>query len=161
MISSAIPLHHPGIWQTATTTNQPQTVSTMSSDTSGIDELIQLSSKMAQLSKLGRWIVLINPPSIDYKSILSQAGVSMNKVLLVHARDDVESLWAMEKALTSGTNSAVICWAAELDAKDNRRLELVNKSAKAIGIILQTQPKTSSKTLDIDAWQKQFINAVH
>ena len=105
MISGAVPLRHPGIWQNTQAPMQLQTVSTVNSMTSGVDELIQLSTKIAQLSKLGRWIVLINPPSIDYKSILSQAGVSMDKLLLVHSKDEVETLWAMEKALTSGTSS--------------------------------------------------------
>ncbi|MBE8168236.1 MAG: hypothetical protein HAW66_07700 [Shewanella sp.] len=65
MISGAVPLRHPGIWQNTETAMQSQTVSTVNSDTSGVDELIQLSTQIAHLSKLGRWIVLINPPCID------------------------------------------------------------------------------------------------
>ena len=67
--------------------------------------------------------------------------------VLVHTKNDVEALWAMEKALTNGTSSAVICWISTLDQRDLRRLQLVNKSACAKGIILQSSPSTSSVTM--------------
>jgi cell division inhibitor SulA len=62
----------------------------------------------------------------------------MDRVLQVRARDEVEALWAMEKALTSGTSSAVISWVEQLDHKDKRRLQLVAKSARAMGFVLET-----------------------
>lgn len=43
----------------------------------------------------------------------------------------------MEKALTSGTSSAVIAWSAPLDHRGNRRLQLVAKSAKAWGCLIE------------------------
>lgn len=61
----------------------------------------------------------------------------MDRVLLVHTKDEVETLWAMEKALTSGTSSAVITWTTPLDARDNRRIQLVAKSALAQGVIIE------------------------
>ncbi|MGB0895557.1 MAG: cell division inhibitor SulA [Parashewanella sp.] len=116
-------------------------ISKLDSSNFGASELKELSAQLAQLSLQGRWIVLINPNQIDYKSILLQAGVQMSRVLLVHTKDEVETLWAMEKALISGTSSAVVCWTSELDHKDSRRLQLVSRSAQAMGIVIQTEKK--------------------
>lgn len=134
---------HPGLWQEtvyATSTPWQRTgISNLATRTLGRQELQQLSAQLAQLSQQGRWIVLINPENnIGYKALLARAGVRMDRVLQVRARDEVEALWAMEKALTSGTSSAVISWVEQLDHKDKRRLQLVAKSARAMGFVLET-----------------------
>ncbi|EGM68007.1 cell division inhibitor SulA [Shewanella sp. HN-41] len=132
---------HPGLWldevRDTDTDWQHIPISCMPTQTQGQHELKQLSAQLAQLSQQGRWVVLINPPSIGYKQLLANAGVRMDRILLVHAKDEVETLWAMEKALTSGTSSAVITWTQSLDARDNRRLQIVAKSARAMGIVLE------------------------
>lgn len=132
---------HPGLWldtvRDTQTDWQHTPIITMPTQSHGHQELSQLSKQLSQLSQQGRWVVLINPPSIGYKQLLASAGVRMDRVLLVHAKDEVETLWAMEKALTSGTSSAVITWTHSLDARDNRRLQIVAKSARAMGIVLE------------------------
>ncbi|QQX80590.1 cell division protein [Shewanella sp. KX20019] len=130
---------HPGLWQDIpnSTMSKKTDIETMISHTQGRNELKQICGQLAQLSLQGRWIVLISPPNIGYKQMLASAGVRMDRILLVHAKDEVETLWAMEKALTSGTSSAVITWTNELDARDSRRLQLVAKSAQAVGIIIE------------------------
>ncbi|NMH65039.1 cell division inhibitor SulA [Shewanella salipaludis] len=132
---------HPGLWldlDSHVQDSQQRDITTMPTQTQGRAELQQLSAQLAQLSQQGRWIVLISPPNaIGYKQLLAKAGVRMDRVLLVHAKDEVEVLWAMERALTSGTSSAVISWTQSLDARDIRRLQLVAKSARAMGIVLE------------------------
>lgn len=132
---------HPGLWldevRDTDTDWQHNPITCIPTQTQGQHELVQISAQLAQLSQQGRWVVLINPPSIGYKKLLTHAGVRMDRILLVHAKDDVETLWAMEKALTSGTSSAVITWTQSLDARDNRRLQIVAKSARAMGIVLE------------------------
>ncbi|GIU40201.1 cell division inhibitor SulA [Shewanella sairae] len=138
---------HPGLWQdmpSTTLANNPiKDITTMVTQTQGRDELKQISAQLSQLSQQGRWIVLISPPNIGYKQMLAAAGVRMDRILLVHAKDEVETLWAMEKALTSGTSSAVITWTNSLDARDSRRLQLVAKSARAAGILIENGVATS------------------
>ncbi|MFQ6372323.1 cell division inhibitor SulA [Shewanella sp. YIC-542] len=136
---------HPGLWQDAAYVAehswQQTEITSLVTHSQGRQELQQLSTQLARLSQLGRWIVLINPENaIGYKELLADAGVRMDRVLLVRARDEVEALWAMEKALTSGTSSAVISWVEQLDHKDKRRLQLVAKSARAMGIVLENNP---------------------
>ncbi|MCL1126810.1 cell division protein [Shewanella surugensis] len=111
-------------------------ITILNTHSQGCEELLQVSQKLAQLSQEGRWIVLISPPNIAYKRLLNNAGVRMDRILLVHAKDEVESLWAMEKALTNGTSSAVIAWTNHLNNRDNRRLQIIAKSACATGYII-------------------------
>ncbi|KPZ69469.1 MULTISPECIES: cell division inhibitor SulA [Shewanella] len=130
---------HPGLWMDMASAAAPvkQGIETKQTANQGLTELTQLCGQLAVLSQQGRWIVLINPPHIGYKQILANANVRMDRVLLVHTKDEVETLWAMEKALTSGTSSAVITWTTPLDARDNRRIQLVAKSALAQGVIIE------------------------
>ena len=127
---------HPGLWHSGCSVNIGQ-IHTMQSNNQGQQELKSCAPQLAQLSQQGRWVVLINAPKFEYKQLLAQAGVRMDRVLLVRTRDEVETLWAMEKALTSGTSSAVITWSAPLDARDHRRLQLVAKSARATGWLIE------------------------
>ncbi|MCL2917220.1 cell division inhibitor SulA [Shewanella litorisediminis] len=130
---------HPGLWTDAPAKDVCSTsqVITQSTQSQGRQEILQLAPELARLSLEGRWIVLISPPNIGLKATLAQAGVRMDRVLLVHAKDEVETLWAMEKALTNGTSSAVLCWTNELDPRDKRRLALVAKNAVALGVIFE------------------------
>jgi cell division inhibitor SulA len=130
---------HPGLWVDLTETDLHgnQTIQTLQTVTQGEAELSQLCSQLATLSQQGRWVVLISPPHIGYKHMLASAGVRMDRILLVHTKDEVETLWAMEKALTSGTSSAVVTWTSSLDARDSRRLEIVAKSARALGVVIE------------------------
>jgi len=130
---------HPGLWRDLPADNAGDhaEISMLATQDQGRNELKQLCPQLAQLSHQGRWIVLISPPNIGYKTLLAQAGVRMDRVLLVHAKDEVETLWAMERALTNGTSSAVLCWTSGLDPRDQRRLQLVAKSAVAMGVVFE------------------------
>ncbi|MBR9728083.1 cell division inhibitor SulA [Shewanella intestini] len=142
---------HPGMWvntpQNSTELPAQPSINTVRSDSRGEQELKNLAPQLATLSQQGRWIVLINPPHISYKQLLANAGVRTDRVLLVHSKDEVETLWAAEKALTSGTSSAVVCWTSSLDKRDSRRLQLVAKSAQAIGLVIEEAEDVSSQEL--------------
>lgn len=160
---------HPGLWQdipaSTMTKKTVVDIETMVSHTQGRNELTKISAQLAQLSQQGRWIILISPPNIGYKQMLAAAGVRMDRILLVHAKDEVETLWAMEKALTSGTSSAVITWANSLDARDNRRLQLVAKSAQALGIVIENAnahlPDSAINTQDDKCNQGSLFSSMH
>lgn len=157
---------HPGLWVDIPTAdiNLAQPITTLQTETNGKVELSQYASQLALLSQQGRWIVLINPANINYKQMLASAGVRMDRVLLVHAKDEIETLWAMEKALTSGTSSAVISWTQPLDARDSRRLELVAKSARALGVVIEdvsTHLGTSLATKAIISNQNNAVKTIN
>lgn len=123
---------HPGIWKNTSSSLKISKITTIKSSNHGIDTILHHAQTLAQLSIQPRWIVLINAPNkINIKNILANAGVKMERVLLVKTKDEVETLWAMEKTLLNGNSSAVITWSEPLDLKDNRRLQIVAKSARA------------------------------
>ncbi len=70
------------------------------------------------------WIAWIGPPYVPYAPALADAGVDVNRILLVHARDDREALWAIEQALRSTGCEVVLGWAERSDNASLRRLQL-------------------------------------
>ncbi|MCE9679741.1 cell division protein [Shewanella sp. AS1] len=160
---------HPGLWadieKPMNDSGSNAGLSTIASHTQGKSELQALTPELARLSQQGQWIVLISPPNIGYKQMLADAGVRMDRILLVHTKDEVETLWATEKALTSGTSSAVISWASTLDARDNRRLQIVAKNARALGVVIEdnhdkfSQPANFNENLSLQ--QSGLFAAYH
>lgn len=159
---------HPGLWVDMNKQHKPtqhSTIATLSSRTQGKHELQALTPQLARLSQQGQWVVLISPPNIGYKQMLADAGVRMDRILLVHTKDEVEALWAMEKALTSGTSSAVISWTQALDARDCRRLQLVAKSTQALGVVIEDDnshlPVTALTEQDLGYQQASLFSSLH
>ncbi|QYJ86302.1 cell division protein [Shewanella mesophila] len=159
---------HPGLWVDMNSQLKPShqnTISTVSSCTQGKNELQALTPQLARLSQQGQWVVLISPPNIGYKQMLADAGVRMDRILLVHTKDEVEALWAMEKALTSGTSSAVISWTQSLDERDNRRLQIVAKNTQALGVVIEDAnshlPVTAHMHEDLGLQQACLFSSFH
>ncbi len=91
-----------------------------------IGELPLLMPALSELSQQHRWIALINPPITPYAPALQAAGVDTSRILIIRTQDDKDLLWATEKALSTGTCSAVISWMHNSDANNAqlRRLQL-------------------------------------
>lgn len=70
------------------------------------------------------WIAWIGPPYVPYAPALAQAGIDVARVLLVHAHDDDEALWATEQALRSAGCEVVLAWADKAYGRSLRRLQL-------------------------------------
>ncbi len=70
------------------------------------------------------WIAWIRPPYVPYAPALAEAGIDVSRVLLVHARDDSESLWATEQGLRSAGCEVVLAWADKASGPALRRLQL-------------------------------------
>lgn len=70
------------------------------------------------------WIAWIRPPYVPYAPALAEAGIDVSRVLLVHARDDGETLWAAEQALRSAGCEVVLAWADKTSGRALRRLQL-------------------------------------
>ncbi len=70
------------------------------------------------------WIAWIRPPYVPYAPALAEAGIDVSRVLLVHARDDDEAMWATEQALRSAGCEVVLAWADRASGQALRRLQL-------------------------------------
>lgn len=102
----------------------------------GSGELALLMPLLARLSAAatGRatgWIAWIAPPFLPYAPAFAAAGIELSRMLLVRARDDLETLWSAEQALHSGSCRAVLAWAARADGRRLRRLQLAAESGQA------------------------------
>lgn len=101
-------------------------------DQRGIGEMRLLLPALAHLSReTPAWIALIGPPHMPCADALAAAGVDIDRILLVHAADHADVLWATEQALRSGTCSAVLAWpdSARVRAPDLRRLQIAARAS--------------------------------
>jgi cell division inhibitor SulA len=112
--------------------------------TAGIGELSLLTPLLARLSRRDTWIALVTPPHLPYAPALAAAGVALSRLLLIHAEQGADRLWAMEQALASGACSAVIGWPAFVHERGLRRLQLAAEHGQALGIFFSSGQATSS-----------------
>ncbi len=86
---------------------------------------------------VNRWIGWVAPPYVPYAPALSQAGINLSRMLLVHARKGLDVMWAAEQALRCGTCSAVLVWAPKANTKALRRLQLAAEEGDSWGIVIR------------------------
>ncbi|MFK8082624.1 MAG: hypothetical protein AB8B97_20285 [Granulosicoccus sp.] len=70
------------------------------------------------------WAALINPPHIPYAPAFSNAGIALDRLLIVNSGNDIDTLWATEQILRSGLFGAVVAWVQKSSAQRQRRLQL-------------------------------------
>jgi len=99
-------------------------VTELLNDTAGCGELSLLLPALAQLSRSGRWIVMVDPPWIPYPSALHGHGLALEKLLLVRTNNRAESLWACEQVVRGMAGGAVLAWPDTLSFAELRRLQL-------------------------------------
>jgi hypothetical protein len=102
----------------------------------GSGELELFMPLLARLSAPGAvratgWLALISPPFLPYGPAFAAAGIDLSRLLLIRARDDMDSLWSAEQALHSGSCRAVLAWAGRADGRRLRRLQLAAENGQA------------------------------
>lgn len=105
-------------------------VTELLNDTAGCGELSLLLPALAQLSREGRWIIMVDPPWIPYPSALHGHGLALEKLLLVRTRNRAESLWACEQVVRGMAGGAVLAWPDSLSFAELRRLQLAAERAR-------------------------------
>jgi len=85
-------------------------VSELIAQTHGLGEFSLLFPALAELSRKGEWLVLVDPPWIPYPAALQAHGLMLQQLLLVRTASIEESLWACEQALRSSRGGAVLAW---------------------------------------------------
>ncbi len=101
----------------------------------GIGELSLLMPALSRLSRAERAIVWIAPPYLPYAPALAQAGVALERVLIVQACSAQESLWAAEQALRCPAVGAVLSWPLQIADRNVRRLQLAAETGGSLGIV--------------------------
>ena len=78
---------------------------------SGIGELRLVMPALAHLSRSeSRWQVWVSPPHIPYAPALVQAGIRLDRQLIIQPQSEEDRLWVLSKALASGACSLVMAW---------------------------------------------------
>ncbi|RMG33135.1 MAG: translesion DNA synthesis-associated protein ImuA [Gammaproteobacteria bacterium] len=92
---------------------------------------------LARLSREGRWLGWVAPPHLPFAPGLVQAGVALDRLLLVREVDARERLWAAEQLLKSGRCSMVLLWPQTLRDPQIRRLQLAAEQGDCIGVLFR------------------------
>lgn len=113
-------------------------------DACGMGELSLLLPALAGLTKLparpgeeAGWVMLVAPPYVPYAPPLARAGLDLARVLVVHARRDLDALWAIEQALQSRSCAAVLGWSGTADEGALRRLQLAAGASGAWTVLFR------------------------
>ncbi|MDO6513180.1 MULTISPECIES: cell division inhibitor SulA [unclassified Neptuniibacter] len=131
----------------AKVTSLPVTPSTKSELAGSVTEIVvqnnnfsnipMLMPLLAQLSQDDRWFVWIAPPVLLPKQLLADAGIDLNKVILLNP-DNKHSTFALAKqALSTGTSHSVISWPGYLSERELNELENAAKQGQSHGIVIR------------------------
>lgn len=100
----------------------------------GCGELSLLLPAMKRLTQQQQWAAMINTPHIPYAPAFANAGIVLERLLVVEAESDKDALWATEQLLRSGTFTMVLCWLCKTNITAQRRLQLAAETGQAIAI---------------------------
>ncbi|MEH6811842.1 MAG: SulA-like leucine-rich domain-containing protein [Motiliproteus sp.] len=92
---------------------------------------------LAQLSQDDRWFAWIAPPKKMPKSWLLQAGIDINKIMVLQPNSGHSELELATKALESGTCHAVISWPGELNGEHFDRLHRAAITGQSHAILIR------------------------
>ena len=112
------------------------TLSEVLHDGVGLGEVSFLAGALARATG-ERLLAWINPPHLPYAPALAQAGLGLERCLVVRPAHREDGLWAAEQALKSGACGAVLFW-AERFAEDYawlRRLQMSAEAGRAMAVL--------------------------
>lgn len=120
------------------------TLSEILHDSVGIGELSLLAGALARSCEGDRLVAWVNPPHIPYAPALAQAGLKLERCLVVRPANREDALWAAEQALRSGACGAVLLWLGDaLGQKERargndyaclRRLQMAAEAGRAMAV---------------------------
>lgn len=150
-------LKHPGLWKGRQQNSSTETLSTghptldaalpsqgwpigalteLMAVHEGIGEFSLLLPALDSLTRSRQWTALVAPPHVPYAPALHNAGISLERMLVVDPKGDHKNaFWAAEQLLRSGVFSAVVLWSEKNgDDRQQRRLQLAAEKGRAWGV---------------------------
>ncbi len=92
---------------------------------------------LAQLSRDNRWFAWVAPPALLPKTLLTDAGIDLGKVILLQP-DSAHSVFDLaRRALSAGTCHAVISWPGYLSEFELKALEQAAACGDSHGILIR------------------------
>jgi hypothetical protein len=110
----------------------------------GIGEVTFLAGALVRASADNRLLAWINPPHLPYAPALAQAGLILDRCLVVRPANREDALWAAEQALKSGACGAVMLWLEEGTTRRQdeyawlRRLQMSAESGRAMAVLFRS-----------------------
>jgi len=96
----------------------------------GIGELSLLLPGLQQVTAENQWAAFVNPPYLPYAPALANAGINLERLLIINTDNDTDTLWATEQLLRAGIFAAVVAWVNRTSAQKQRRLQLAAELGK-------------------------------
>lgn len=119
------------------------TLSEVLHDGEGIGEVGFLGGALARAAEGERLIAWINAPHLPYAPALAQAGVPLERCLVVRPANREDALWAAEQALRSGACGAALLWLghgarqSQGDYAWLRRLQMAAEAGRSMAILFR------------------------
>ena len=125
------------------------TLSEVLHDGVGIGEVGFLSGALARATEGNRLIAWVNAPHLPYAPALAQAGIPLERCLVLRPANRDDAMWAAEQALKSGACGAVLLWLAQMkDYAWLRRLQMAAEAGRAMAVYYRA---TAAETLSTPA----------
>ncbi len=96
----------------------------------GIGELSLLLPGLNQVTSENQWAAFVNPPYLPYAPALANAGINLERLLIINTANDNDTLWATEQLLRAGIFASVVAWVNRTTAQKQRRLQLAAELGK-------------------------------
>jgi len=104
----------------------------------GIGELSLLLPTLRALTAERRWVALVAPPHVPYAPALANAGIALERLLVVQCDGDTNALWAAELLLREGVVSALALWVERTTPTRQRRLQLAAATGDALAFVYRS-----------------------
>ena len=126
----------------------------------GIGEVSLLLPALSRITTTeGQWAAFINPPHLPYAPALSNAGIRLDRLLIVDSQDDANTLWASEQLLRTGLFTSVVAWVQRSSAQKQRRLQLAAEAGKSWAVVYRPQRAVQEHSPVSARMQLDIINA--
>ena len=80
-------------------------------------------------------VALVAPPHTPFAPALANAGIVLERLLIIDPPTPNDALWAAERLLRSGRYAAVLLWVSRTTPTRQRRLQLAAGDGGSIGIV--------------------------
>jgi len=106
----------------------------------GIGEMQLLAPALAHCSRGTRRLFFVCPPYLPYAPALLAQDVALERLLVVRAERDVDTLWCAEQILRSGAAACLLAWLPESrlgDYRALRRLQLAAQGSASLAFLFR------------------------
>jgi cell division inhibitor SulA/protein ImuA len=124
------------------------TLSEVLHDGVGIGEVGFLAGTLAGAAKDDRLIAWVNAPHLPYAPALADAGIPLERCLVIRSGNAEEALWAAEQALRSSACGALLFWLPRVKNEYAwlRRVQMAAAAGRAIALYFRPAADESLST---------------